>query len=212
MSTLPTARVIDARPGVPTATLTASAATWRGNSMAPNRSFPALTGQSFVGRGNGRFGLVDQVGPRVSAARGTLDCWFKMGSGADNIVIAQSGYSSTTAPLITMGVNASGQATGAIQSASGTTVAAWAATTMDSNAQNALLHMQVAWDALAAISGLHHVKVRVNGVAMATANFTTAPLANWVPFQPLYLATGTVTETGFDGEMILTQAALNVVI
>lgn len=201
-------RYVDARPGVPTASITASAATWRGNSMAPLRSFPILAHQSFVARGNGRFGLIDtRIGPRVGAARGTIDCWFKMGTGADSVVLLQSVYSSTASPLITLGVNGSGQATGSIQDGSGTAVAVWTATTMGTIGQNGLVHLQLAWDAPAGV-----VKVRTNGVAVPATAFSTAPPATWIPFQPLYLATGNVTETAFDGEMILTQASLRVVI
>jgi hypothetical protein len=109
-------------------------------------------------------------------------------------------------------VNGSGQATGSIQDAAGTTVAAWAATSMGTNAQNVLIHMEVAWNALATINGIHHVKVHVNGASMPVTDFTTPPVANWTPFQAIYLATGTVTETAFDGEMILTQASLIVTI
>lgn len=145
--------------------------------------------------------------PRVGSVRGTIDCWFKMGSGADSIVLAQSVYSSTTPPLITVGVSATGRATGSIQDAAGTTVAAWTAATMGANAQGILIHMQVAWDAGAAISGLYHVRVVVNDVAMPVADFTTAPLTNWTPFQPTYVTTGLFTETAFDGEMIVTQAS-----
>jgi hypothetical protein len=158
--------------------------------------------------GAGRFGVVDpRVGPRIGAARGTIDVWFKMGSGADSVAIAQSAYATTSAPLITIGVNASGQAVGSIHNSAGATVAAWAATTMASNAQGMLVHMTVAWDATRPINGLHHVTVVTNGVTMPVANFTTAPLAPWPSFQPIYLATGVVTETGFDGEMILIQAS-----
>lgn len=181
--------------------------------MAPQRSFPTLPEQGFAVPGNGRFGVIDPgVGPRICGAHGTIDCWFKMGSGADTVVLAQSGYSSTTAPLITMGVNGSGQATGSIQDVAGTTVAAWTAASMAANAQGVLVHMQVAWSATATINGVHHVKVHLNDVFMPVTDFTTAPVANWSPFQPLYLTTGTVTETGFDGEMILTQVSLKVVI
>ncbi len=83
---------------------------------------------------------------------------------------------------------------------------------MAANALNALVHMQVAWDASAAISGLYHVKVIVNDLVMPVTDFTTAPLTNWTPFQPTYVTTGVFTETAFDGEMILTQASLKVVI
>lgn len=150
------------------------------------------------------------MGPRIGAARGTIDVWFRMGSGADSVVILQSAYATTSAPLITIGVNASGQAVGTIHNAAGTSVAAWAATTLGNNAQGALVHMTVAWDSTRPINGLHHVSVVTNGVAMPVASFTTAPLAPWTTFQPLYVATGVVAETGFDGEMILTQASLNV--
>jgi hypothetical protein len=202
------ARFVDFRPGAPTVSIASSAASWRGNSLAPLRTFPTLAGQSFSVGGSGRFGVVDaRVGPRIGAARGTIDVWFRMGSGADSVVIAQSAYSTTGAPLITLGVNASGQAVGSIHNSAGATVAAWAATTMASNAQGALIRMTVAWDATRPINGLHHVSVLVNGVAMPVSNFTTAPLAPWPSFQPIYVATGAVTETGFDGEMILTQAS-----
>jgi hypothetical protein len=204
-------RYVDVRPGAPTVNITTGAASWRGNSLAPLRTFPTLAGQSFAAPGSGRFGVVDaRVGPRVGSARGTIDTWFKMGSGADSVVIAQSAYSTTSAPLITLGVNASGQAVGSIHSATGATVAAWAATTMASNAPGALVHLTVAWDATRPINGLHHVSVVVNGVALPVTGFTTAPLAPWPSFQPIYLATGAVTETSFDGEMIITQASPSV--
>jgi hypothetical protein len=202
-------RLVDFRQGTPVASITASAASWRGNSMAPLRSYPILAGQSFVARGNGRFNLVDpQVGPRVGAARGTLDVWFTMGSGAHSIVIAQSAYATTVAPLITLGVNAAGQAVGSVHDVGGITVAAWAATTMAGFAQGALIHMTVAWGAARPISGVHHVSVTMNDVAMPESSLVTVPLAPWVPFQPLYLTTGNVTETGFDGEMLITQASI----
>jgi len=172
---------------------------------------PASICPRAVAQGSGRFGVVDpRVGPRIGAARGTIDVWFRMGSGADSVVILQSAYATTSAPLITIGVNASGQAVGTIHNAAGTSVAAWAATTLGNNAQGALVHMTVAWDSTRPINGLHHVSVVTNGVAMPVASFTTAPLAPWTTFQPLYVATGVVAETGFDGEMILTQASLNV--
>jgi hypothetical protein len=139
--------------------------------------------------------------------RGTIDCWFKMGSGASSVALIQSAYGSTATPLITVGVNASGQATGSVQDRSGAAKAAWAAGSMGVLAQGALVHLQMAWDA-----SLFVVKTMVNGVSMPTTDFTTAALASWVPFQPTYLTTGIYTETAFDGEMILTQLGLGVVI
>lgn len=207
-----TARYVEARTATPTATPTASAATWRGSPMPLPRSFPVLSEQSFIVKANGRFPVFQDSVPRVGSTRGTLDCWFKMGSGADSLVLAQSVYASTTAPLITVGVSATGRATGSIQDAAGTTVAAWTAATLAANAQGSFVHMQVAWDALVAISGLYHVKVIVNDVVMPAADFTTPPLATWTAFQPTYVTTGLFTETAFDGEMILTQASLKVVI
>lgn len=205
------ARFVDFRPGAPTVNITSGAASWRGTSLAPLRTFPTLRGQSLAVRGSGRFGVVDaRVGPRVGSARGTLDTWFRMGSGADSIVIAQSAYSTTSAPLITLGVNGSGQAVGSIHNSTGAVVAAWTAATMANNPQGALVNMKVAWDATRPINGLHHVTVVVNGVAMPVTSFTTAPLAPWTSFQPVYIATGVVTETAFDGEMIITQASPSV--
>jgi len=211
-SSVPGPRYVEARLGTPISTAPANAATWRGSSMPLPRSFPVLTGQSFVVWASGRFQALEDSVPRVGSTRGTLDCWFKMGTGADSLVLAQSVYSSTTPPLITVGVDATGRATGSIQDAAGATVAAWTAGTMGANAQGALVHMQVAWDALAPIHGLYHVKVIVNDVAMPAGDFTTPPLSAWTAFQPTYVTTGVFTETAFDGELILTQASLSVVV
>lgn len=207
----PVGRYVDFRSGVPTVSLTGAAASWRGNSLAPLRTFPTLPGQTFAAVGSGRFGLIDKrIGPRVVGACGTIDVWFRMGSGADSVVVLQSAYSTTSAPLITLGVNGAGQAVGTFHNGTGGVVAAWAATTLASNPEGALVHMAVAWDATRPINGLHHVTVVTNGITMPVAGFSTAPLAVWPPFVPTYLAAGTVTETGFDGEVFLTQASTRV--
>lgn len=139
--------------------------------------------------------------------RGTIDCWFTMGSGAASVALIQSAYGYAATPLITMGVNASGQPTGSVQDGSGASKAAWTAGSFGVVAQGTLVHLQMAWDA-----SLFLVRTLANGVVMPAADFTTAPLASWVPFQPTYLTTGMFTGTGFDGEMILTQLALGVVV
>jgi hypothetical protein len=180
--------------------------------MARQRSFPTLRDQSLVAKANCRFRLLDDPFLRVSGVRGTIDCWFTMGSSSDAIVLSQSVASSSTAPLINVAVNATGQATGYIQNVGGATVAFWDATSMATHAAGALIHMQFAWDSTAPIHGLYHAKVIVDGVVMPATDFTTPPLTTWVPFQPTYLTTGTFTETGYDGDMILTQASLKVVI
>ena len=207
MSTAPV-RYPFVRQGTPTVNAGSAAASWRGNSLAPLRSFPSLGGQSFVARANGRYGVVDRKrGPLLGSARGTLDTWFTMGSGAHSVVLAQSGPSASVGPLMTLGVNAAGQAVGTLHNSAGVVVAAWAATTMLGVPVGGLIHMAVAWDALAPFNGLHHVSVVVNDVAMPLASFSVAPTGPWVPFQPTYLATGNGAETGFDGQMFVTQAS-----
>lgn len=194
------------RQSAPVSSLTVSAASWRGTSMT-QKAFTTLTNASFQGRGNGRFSLNDGKGLRIGASKGTIDTEFRMGSGASTVVLVQSSYSSTTAPLITIGVNSSGQAVGSIQDIAGTTAAAWAATTMGTIPRTVNVRMQVAWDCSAPIDGAHHVWVVVNGRPMPHFDFTTAPVTSWAPFQPLYVTTGLYCETGFDGEMLFTQAS-----
>lgn len=209
---VPTGRYVEAKQATPTSTVSANAATWRGRSMNQPRSFPLLQGSSFGCNASLRCNLLTGPLPSVAGVRGTFDVWFRMGSGADSIVMAHSVESTATAPVINVAVGATGKATGLIQDAGGATQAAWTAASMAANAAGALVHMQMAWDSSEAISGLYHVKVIVNDVVMPVTDFTTAPLTSWTPFQPAYLSTGVFTESGFDGEMILTQASLKVVI
>ena len=189
--------------------------------MLPQRSFPLVPDQSYVAQGDGRFNLTQTVppgdarfprGPRFNKTQGTIDLWALMGSGADSLVIASVTTDSTSTPLVTIGVNASGQCTGDIDDVDGTTRAAWAATSMGTVAEGGQLHVQVAWNATTPINGLRHVKVVVNGVTMGDGDFTTDPLAAWSPFQPFYVTTGKFASNGFDGSMFLTQVSSRVVI
>jgi hypothetical protein len=193
-----------------TANIAASAASWRGSSQGPHQVFPLLAGHSYSARASGRWPLI-QPTPGVSAARGTVDVWLDMGSGASTVLILHSVANPATAPFHTLGINASGQATGTLRDINGTTVAAWAATTHTAVIQGRPVHMQVAWDALAPIDGLRHVKVIVNDVAVPAASYTTNPVTPWAPFVPGYLSTGKHA-AAFDGEMLLTQLATKVVI
>lgn len=205
-----TTRFVQTTRAVPTAAVTASAATWRGNSHGPDRVFPLLPSHSYSARGDGRWDLVDPT-PGVSAARGTVDVWLDMGSGSSTIIVLHSVANPATAPFHTFGVNASGQSTGTLRNSVGTTVAAWEAGTHAAVVQGRPLHIQIAWDSVAPIDSVRHVKVIVNDVVVPLASYTTNPITPWTPFVPAYMSTGRYA-AAFDGEIMLTQLATRVVI
>jgi hypothetical protein len=134
-----------------------------------------------------------------------------MGSGSSTIIVLHSVANPATAPFHTFGVNASGQSTGTLRNSVGTTVAAWEAGTHAAIVQGRPLHIQIAWDCVAAIDSVRHVKVIVNDVVVPLASYTTNPITPWTPFVPAYMSTGRYAAT-FDGEIMLTQLATKVVI
>ena len=200
-------RVVQTTQPTVVAAVTGSAATWRGVSQG-HQVFPLIPGHSYSARGNGRWPLLTGG---VSAARGTIDVWLDMGSGASTVLILHADPNPATAPFHTLGINASGQSTGTLRNNLGATVAAWAATTHAAVIQGRPVHIQVAWDAVAPIEGSRHVKVIVNDVLVPTASYTTNPVTPWTPFVPAYMSTGRHA-AAFDGEMLLTQLATKVVI
>src|SRR5688572_12303643 len=175
-------------------------------------AFARLNAQTFQGQGNGRFPLLNGQSPLLGAAKGTIDAHFRRGSGASTVVLVQSTYNSATPPLITLGISSAGYAVGSIQDITGATVAAWEASSLRAVAQTGVVQLQVAWDSTAPIDGTSHVWVLVNGAAMPHGDFTTKPVTTWRPFQALYITTGLYCGTGFDGEMLLTQANTNAVV
>jgi len=201
----------NAKQARPVATVTQGAASWRGTSMIQT-AFARLNAQTFQGQGNGRFPLLNGQSPLLGAAKGTIDAHFRRGSGASTVVLVQSTYNSATPPLITLGISSAGYAVGSIQDITGATVAAWEASSLRAVAQTGVVQLQVAWDSTAPIDGTSHVWVLVNGAAMPHGDFTTKPVTTWRPFQALYITTGLYCGTGFDGEMLLTQANTNAVV
>lgn len=126
-----------------------------------------------------------------------------MGTGPDDVLIAQSTSDVATAPLFTVGVNGAGQVTGKVHDASGTIRAAW--TGFETCRAGDLIHLQVAWDAGAAIDGDYHLKVIVNERALPRTAFSTKPTVPWTSFVPTYLSTGKYCDTGFDGTFLFVQ-------
>lgn len=201
--------------GVPTVHADATAATWLGNALAAQRTFPMLPQLAFSARANSRVSLTEAVprndprfsrGSRMGRLAGTIDMWLTTGDAATDIAFLRS-VESATPPFHTFGVNADNQFVGSLEDKDGSTVAAWTADTFAAVAEGRTLHVQVAWNSQTPIEGLYHVVVYVDGKQMPTTDFSTAPTSPWDGFTPNYLVTGTMADADFNGTMLLTQLA-----
>lgn len=171
--------------------------------------FPVLSGHAYAVRGDGRWNLSSATG--ITAARGTIDVWLDMGSGAATFLVLHATPDPAVPPFHTLGVNAAGQVTGTFCDSLGVAVAAWAGTTHVEVTKGRPLHIQVAWDALGSINGAQHMRVNSNDIGVPVAGFGTNPITPWQPFIPAYLSTGKYAAE-YDGEILLTQISTQVVI
>lgn len=188
----------------PTASITAPTP-FMGSMMDQPTVVPLLPGVCFDARAKGRHAL----GTRVSGVQGTIDLLIQTAAtGAARTVCYLTDNAVSPTNYLAVKVDSSNRPRVAFTNQLGTVVGQ-VTPSYAAIAANQPVSIRFAWSSLAAINGLFFASLRVNGLLIAEGDWSTDPLATWLPFKPthLVLVGPNIGDADFNGTVLACQVS-----